>query len=61
MEPSKKRMLLEKKGHEQGLLQINLNYKRREQITIQNNGFSKELRFTTETRNFIVNNNYCAQ
>ena len=63
MEPSKKTMLLEKKGHEQGLLQINLNYKRREQITIQNNGFSKELRFTTETRNFIVNNNnyYCAQ
>ena len=38
IEPSKKRMLLEKK---QGLLQINLNTKERSK-TIQNNGFSKE-------------------
>lgn len=30
MEPSKKRMLLEKKGGK-GILQINLNYKRKEQ------------------------------
>ena len=39
MELSKKRMLIEK--NKQGILQINLNYKRKSK-TIQNNGFSED-------------------
>ena len=57
MEPGKKRMLLEKKKGRQGLLRINLNYKRREQKSTFNHGFSNsELRFIKQTRrNFNVN------
>ena len=64
MEPSRKRMLLEKKKGQQELLRINLNYKRREQNVIQNDGFRKFknidlLLKQAEIRNFNVNNN-CA-
>ena len=43
MEPSKKRMLLEK--NKQGIVQTKLNYKRNE----QNNGFSKKTRLIKQT------------
>ena len=52
MEPSKKRMLLKK--NKQGILQINLNYKKNEQ-KIQNNGFSKETTLIKQTSRKIQN------
>ena len=47
MEPSKKRMLLEKKQAME-LLQINLNYKRKEQNNTKN-GLSKETTLIKQT------------
>ena len=54
IEPSKKRMLLEKK---QGLLQINLNTQERSK-TIENNGFSKETRPIKQTSREIQSYGY---
>jgi len=47
---SKEENVIRKKKGRQGLLRINLNYKRREQKSTFNHGFSKELRFIKQTR-----------